>query len=98
DVPLAEDVPIDFDAERTGRREIDWRADAPATLTWVEAQDGGDPRRTATVRDEVFTLAAPFTQAPQKLVSLSLRFHDVLWGNGGLAIVHERWFKDRHEN
>ncbi len=97
DLPLADKVPIDFDAERTGRRAIGWRADAPATLYWVEARDGGDPHVTATTRDELFTLAAPFTQPPAKLAQLSLRFEDVLWGSGRLAIVHERWWKTRRE-
>jgi len=42
DLPLAEDVPIAFGSVRTGRREAEWRADAPATLCWAEALDGGD--------------------------------------------------------
>jgi dipeptidyl aminopeptidase/acylaminoacyl peptidase len=51
DVPLADQVPVDFSAVRTGRREVAWRNDAGAVLSWVEAQDGGDPRVPAKARD-----------------------------------------------
>lgn len=95
DLPLAEGIPVDFDAVRTGRREIAWRADAPATLCWAEAADGGDPKRAAPVRDTLDCLAAPFTGAPVRLASLSQRFSGVLWATGSLALVSEGWWKDR---
>jgi dipeptidyl aminopeptidase/acylaminoacyl peptidase len=47
DLPLRDDVPTPFDAVAPGRRSVQWRADADATLAWVEAQDGGDPRNAA---------------------------------------------------
>jgi dipeptidyl aminopeptidase/acylaminoacyl peptidase len=95
DLPLADQVPIDRSAVRTGRRHLMWRADADATVAWVEAQDGGEPRTPAKVRDKLFMLAAPFTSAPTELASLSLRFEAVHFGDDQLAIVVERWFKDR---
>ena len=73
DLPLAEDVPPVRGAVRTGRRGAGWRADAPATLVWTEAQDGGDPRTAADVRDRVSLLPAPFTSAPTELAALALR-------------------------
>jgi dipeptidyl aminopeptidase/acylaminoacyl peptidase len=97
DLPLADQVPIDFDAVRTGRREIEWRADSPAELSWVEARDGGDPKAEVPVRDELYTLAAPFTQLPTRLAALGYRFFDVLWGNGHVAVLRERWWKTRQE-
>ena len=45
DRPLADDVLPAFDAVVVGPRNVDWRADAPATLAWAETQDGGDPAR-----------------------------------------------------
>ena len=42
DLPLAEDVPLD--GVRKGPRSIDWVPTTAATLQWVEALDGGDPR------------------------------------------------------
>lgn len=43
DVPLQDRVRPAFDAVGEGARNIGWRSDAPATLYWVEAQDGGSP-------------------------------------------------------
>lgn len=95
DVPLQDQVPVDFSAAPTGPRAVEWRADADATLAWVEAQDGGDPRRPAEVRDRLFLLPAPFSGAPRVLASLALRFEDVHWGDDGAALVWEGWWKDR---
>jgi hypothetical protein len=39
-LPLAEKLPIAFNACRPGRRSISWRDDLPAELSWVEAQAG----------------------------------------------------------
>lgn len=95
DLPLADEVPTSSDAVPAGRRLTVWRADAPATLTWVEAQDGGDPRAAAKVRDRLFMLAAPFSGTPVELAALGLRFREVDWGDDHLALVHEEWRKTR---
>ena len=94
DLRLAEDVPVDFDAVRTGRRGVSWRSDAPATLCWVEAQDGGDVKKPATVRDTLDCAAAPYNR-PVRIASLALRYRGVRWGTGALALVTEAWWKDR---
>jgi dipeptidyl aminopeptidase/acylaminoacyl peptidase len=95
DLPLAEEVPAVRNAVRTGRRDIQWRADAPATACWVEAQDGGDPRTKAATRDRVECAAVPFTH-PVRLIDLADRFERVEWGNGKLALVTDIRWKDRH--
>ncbi|HEY6178368.1 MAG TPA: prolyl oligopeptidase family serine peptidase [Kofleriaceae bacterium] len=95
DLKLADEVPTVHDAVRSGRRDIMWRADAPATACWVEAQDGGDPRTTAAVRDRVECAAEPFNR-PVKLVDLADRFRGIEWGNGKLALVTDTRWKDRH--
>jgi dipeptidyl aminopeptidase/acylaminoacyl peptidase len=95
DKPLEDTVPNIHDAVEPGPREFDWRSDAPATIFWVEAADGGDPRVETTVRDRLFTLESPFTAAPRKLADLPLRFRNVEWGNGTAAIVEEQRWKDR---
>ena len=74
DLPLADNVPTNFDAVPTGPRGHAWRADAPATIYYAEAQDGGDPKIKADIRDKVLPAAAPFTGAPQELAALPLRF------------------------
>ncbi len=95
DLPLAEEVPIVFDAVPEGPRSFEWRADASATLFWVEAQDGGDPRVEAGVRDRVYTLSEPFEGEPVAFQDLELRYIGLIWGNGDLALVTERWWKTR---
>ncbi|MDG2525746.1 prolyl oligopeptidase family serine peptidase [Stenotrophomonas sp. HITSZ_GD] len=94
-LPLVEGLPTGNDAVPTGVRAVQWRADAPATLLWAEAQDGGDPSREARIRDAVMVQAAPFEQPPQTLIELATRFADVTWGRGDLALVDEYWWKDR---
>jgi dipeptidyl aminopeptidase/acylaminoacyl peptidase len=96
DLPLAENIPTAFGSTRAGPRSVHWRADADATLAWVEALDGGDVRVETDERDRVFTLAAPFDGDPQALITLPLRYAGVQWGDGDVALVWERWFRDRH--
>ena len=97
DLPLRDDIPTPFDAVAKGPRSVQWRADAPATLVWAEAQDGGDPRNPAEVRDRVFMQAAPFTATPTALVDLKERYAGATWGDADTALVTSRWFNNRHE-
>ncbi|MDB5919127.1 MAG: family peptidase [Massilia sp.] len=93
--PLEEGLPPGNDAVSAGVREISWRADAPATLVWAEAQDGGDPARPADIRDLVYAQAAPFADKPVVLAKLVSRFGGVQWGRGDLALLSESWYKTR---
>ena len=95
DAPLAENVPIAFDAVREGPRSFRWRDDAGATVCWVEAQDGGDPSVQARVRDRLYTLSEPFDGAPALFQTLEFRYAGLTWGNGATALVTERWWKTR---
>jgi len=95
DLPLQEEIPISFDSVATGPRAVSWREDAPATLFWVEALDGGDAGREAAERDRAFQLAAPFQGSPAPLATLAYRFAGVEWGNDGVALLSELWFKTR---
>ncbi len=95
DLPLHDAIPVDFAAVQTGPREFEWRADADAELCWVEARDGGDPKRKAAVRDELLCLAAPFTGKPRSIIQLALRYGGVQWASNDLSLVHEWWWTDR---
>lgn len=97
DIPLTDNIPNGFNAVQTGPRGHAWRADKPATLYWVEAQDGGDPKNTADIRDKVFELAAPFETVANELISLPLRYAGITWGNEKIAWVSESWWTDRKE-
>jgi dipeptidyl aminopeptidase/acylaminoacyl peptidase len=95
DKPLEDTVPNIHDAVAAGLRECKWRSDAPSTVFWVEAADGGDPRVEAPVRDRLFTWDTPFVGPPRMLAEIPLRFGSVQWGNGQVAIVEEERWKDR---
>ena len=97
DLPLRDNVPTPFDAVAPGPRAVQWRADTDATLVWAEAQDGGDPRNAAEVRDRVFMLRAPFNDRVQTLADLKERYAGTTWGRDDAAIVNSRWFNTRHE-
>ncbi|MDD3355813.1 MAG: prolyl oligopeptidase family serine peptidase [Dysgonamonadaceae bacterium] len=95
--PLLENLPIGFMATETGKRNISWRADEPATLYWVEALDGGDPANEVPFRDEVFQLSAPFTGTPQFLTKTINRYGGIYWGNREYALLIDRWWNTRNQ-
>jgi dipeptidyl aminopeptidase/acylaminoacyl peptidase len=95
ELPLAENIPIPTNSVRTGPRNVGWRADAPATLSWFEALDGGDAGRESALRDEWFMLPAPFTAPKISVLKLAMRAAGVSWGDDQHAIVNETWWKTR---
>ena len=100
-LPLADAVPIVNDSCRQGPRGVGWRADAPATMTWTEAQDGGDPRVAASPRDIVYyahalaTATAEAQPAPRELLRTDWRCGGVSWGDARLALAYESQYKSR---
>jgi len=96
-IPLLDYIPTGNNATQREPRSHSWRADKPATLYWAHAQDGGDPKVKADIRDKVFTWDYPFTSTPKELISLPLRYSRVMWGNDNTAFVFERWTNDRKE-
>ncbi len=95
EIPLGDNIPVGFSATIKGPRNHGWRNDQPATLYWAEAQDEGDPKVKAVLRDKIFQWTAPFTGQPETLISLPLRFEEIIWGNDKTAWVNERWWADR---
>jgi len=95
--PLADNVPIGFDNVVTGPRRHAWRPDAPATIYWAEALDGGIAKNAAEQRDAVYQLEAPFTGEPAQLARTTLRFSGISWSDNGYAILSERWRQTRAE-
>jgi len=62
DIPLGENIPQE--GVPLGPRNVQWQASAPANLVWVEALDGGDPKRKAEWRDKWMRLEPPFEAPP----------------------------------
>ena len=95
-VPLIEDLPKGFMAERKGMRDVSWRNDKDATLVYVEALDEGDPEIDVPYRDEVFVLEAPFTGKGTSLLKTINRFNNIQWGTDKVAIATDYWWNTRN--
>ncbi len=95
DLPLADNIPVGFNSTIKGPRNHTWRSDKPQTLVWVEAQDGGDPKAEAAIRDKVYQWTSPFTDNAQELISLPLRFQGISWGDDHTAWIYESWWANR---
>ena len=97
DVPLNEIMPKGFSSVRTGKRNMSWRADKPASLYFVEALDGGDQSKKAEFRDEIFTWDAPFSAEPKSLMKTKQRFAGIQFGNEENAVVMDSWYDTRSQ-
>ncbi len=91
DQPVSDEVPRQ--GVPLGPRLIGWEERAPASLTWVEALDGGDPVAPAEHRDRVFRFAAPFDGAPRRAFDVRHRclgWYDLETPDQVLMVEHDR--------
>ena len=95
DGPLQEAVPYSRDGAPTGPRDFNWRADAPASVYYTVAQDKGDPKVKADIRDKVYLMDAPFSTEPKEIYAAQFRFENFDWGNESMALATERWWQNR---
>ncbi|HWK10880.1 MAG TPA: prolyl oligopeptidase family serine peptidase [Vicinamibacterales bacterium] len=86
-LPSAEGVPIA--GVQTGPRQYRWRADRPATITWVEALDEGNPKTKVPFRDRVVSVAAPFTSEPAEIGKTEWRFAGLSYSDKGVGFLSE---------
>lgn len=96
EIPLNEVMPKGFSSVQTGKRGMTWRDDAPATLYYAEALDGGDQAQKADYRDEIFVWEAPFNQTPKSFFKTKQRYSGIDWTNANYAIVSESWYDTRN--
>ncbi len=86
--PLLDRVPID--GVPVGPRAYQWRPSSGASLLWVEALDGGNPKEKAINRDRVVALDAPFQGEPREVIKLEQRYQNMMLADkGGLALVND---------
>lgn len=95
-LPLADQVPID--GVITGPRTPRWRPNEPATLVWVKALDGGDPKKKVAHRDSVLMFKAPFTGEPVEIFKTEQRFSAGAFTEKGQMLVSDydrdkRWVR-----
>jgi dipeptidyl aminopeptidase/acylaminoacyl peptidase len=91
-LPLFDQVPIE--GVQTGPRFLDWRPTEPATIVWVEALDGGNPKAKVPHRDKIVLKAvgAPAVE----LTKLEERLNNLQWvEKGSLALVSD-YDPDKH--
>ena len=91
-LPLADQVPIR--GVPTGPRYHEWRPAVPATLVWVEALDGGNPKTEVPNRDKV--MIKPVGGEVSELCKTEERLTGLLWiEKGGWALLSD-YDPDRH--
>ncbi|HLG97456.1 MAG TPA: prolyl oligopeptidase family serine peptidase [Bryobacteraceae bacterium] len=86
-LPLEDRVPID--GVPTGPRNYVWRPTQSATLVWVEALDGGNPKEKAAHRDRILMLKAPFRSAPEEIFKTEERFRGLEFSDKSIAFVQD---------
>lgn len=96
EIPLDEVRPKGFMSTRTGKRNMSWRGDQPATLFWAEALDKGDPEVEVDYRDAVYSVKAPFNGKPKLILKTKQRFSGISWGNDNIAVAYDYWWNTRN--
>ncbi|MGJ8666651.1 MAG: alpha/beta hydrolase family protein [Patiriisocius sp.] len=96
EVPLDEVRPKGFMSTRMGKRDMSWRDDKPATLTYAMAQDKGDPEIEVGYRDIVYQLDAPFTGSGKEIFKTKQRYSGITWGDDNIAIGTDYWWNTRN--
>lgn len=87
--PMTADI-MGYDTANPYPRNFGWRADEPATLYWIEAQDEGNPRQhKVDYMDAVYQWQAPFTGEKQLVVKTPFRCRSIDWCDDQFALVTE---------
>jgi dipeptidyl aminopeptidase/acylaminoacyl peptidase len=85
-LPLPAHVPLG--GVETGPRQIRWIANQPATIFWVEALDGGNPKEKVPHRDRMLAIRAPFKGDPEEIFKTEERFAGIQFGSN-FALVED---------
>ena len=96
EVGLSEIMPKGFSSVRKGKRNMTWRNDKPATLSYVIALDEGDQANKVDFRDELFLWTAPFIADATSMMKTHQRFSGIIWGNDSVAMVTDDWYDTRN--
>ncbi|MDQ3322699.1 MAG: prolyl oligopeptidase family serine peptidase [Acidobacteriota bacterium] len=86
--PLQDNLPVQ--GVPVGPRAHGWNPVEPATIVWVEALDGGDPRKKITPRDKIVKLSAPFSGEPTEVAKTEHRYQGRAFGErDGLMLFYD---------
>jgi dipeptidyl aminopeptidase/acylaminoacyl peptidase len=92
-LPLEERVPIN--GVPTGPRDYQWRPTEPASLVWVEALDGGNPKEKAPHRDHIYMMKSPFKGEPNEVFLSEQRFRGMQFSESGKFALVEDYDRDK---
>jgi dipeptidyl aminopeptidase/acylaminoacyl peptidase len=92
-LPLRDDTPIQ--GVPVGPRGFTWQNSAGATLLWIEALDGGDPRNPAEHRDRVMALEPGMNGTPRELLPTQHRFNGFSWLEDPALVLVREFDRDR---
>ncbi len=85
-LPLMERIPIGGVA--TGARQVDWNPAEVASVYWVEALDGGNPKEKVPNRDRILVAKAPFRGEPVEMAKVKERLVGLpLWSAKGNTVI-----------
>jgi hypothetical protein len=86
-LPLAEKIPVE--GVQTGPRMANWRPSEPATLIWVEAMDGGNPKEKVPHRDRLLMKRVGAAGEPAEVARIEHRIQ-----GGGFQSPAMQWLAD----
>jgi dipeptidyl aminopeptidase/acylaminoacyl peptidase len=75
--PLLDNIPVE--GVPVGPREVEWKPNAPASVVWWEALDGGDSRAPAPQRDRLMLRSVPGRATPLELARTTGRAEGLTW-------------------
>lgn len=85
-LPMMERIPIG--GVSTGPRSLNWKPGTPATLYWVEALDGGNPKEKVPNRERMMAVSAPFKSEPVELLKIEQRLSgQPIWSANGSTLI-----------
>jgi dipeptidyl aminopeptidase/acylaminoacyl peptidase len=93
DNPVTDEIPRQ--GVVSGPREFEWQPLYPARLIWIEALDGGDPKRKADFRDKAMALEAPFVGDAKELLKTKYRSAGFEWLKDKDLTVLSEFDRDR---
>lgn len=94
-IPLQDNLPVQ--GVSVGPRSYGWIPTESATLMWVEALDGGDPRKKAPQRDRLMKFTAPFNGAASEVLKVQNRYQGRIFGEkDGMMLFYDFDRDTRH--
>lgn len=91
--PVTDEIPRQGTVN--GPRSFEWQVNHDARLLWVEALDGGDPKKKVDFRDKVMLLDAPFSGEARELLKTKHRYSGFDWLAAKDACLLTEFDRDR---